>query len=78
MAPFDRLNLYFEVQPCNHYDKIQRLCLILQETKTGSHIIYVGRRKDADDIAAELDDKDFPAMLIFSSLVTDPTMTGFP
>jgi ATP-dependent DNA helicase RecQ len=62
VAPFDRQNLYFEVQPCNHYEKMQRLYRILREEKTGSHIIYVGRRKDADDITAELDGKDFSAV----------------
>jgi ATP-dependent DNA helicase RecQ len=62
VAPFDRPNLYFEVQSCNHYEKTQRLYRILRGEKTGSHIIYVGRRKDADDIAAELDGNDFPAV----------------
>jgi hypothetical protein len=40
---------------------MKRLYRILREEKAGSHIIYVGRRKDADDIAAELDGKDFSA-----------------
>jgi ATP-dependent DNA helicase RecQ len=62
VAPFDRPNLYFEVQPCNHYEKLRRLYHILRAEKAGSHIIYVGRRKDADEIAAELDDNDFPAV----------------
>jgi ATP-dependent DNA helicase RecQ len=61
VAPFDRPNLYFEVHKCNPYEKMHHLCRILRESTNGSHIIYVGRRKDADDIAAELDDRSFPA-----------------
>ena len=41
---------------------MHHLCRVLRESTKGSHIIYVGRRKDADDIAAELDDRNFPAV----------------
>jgi RecQ family ATP-dependent DNA helicase len=62
VVPFDRSNLYFEVQPCKDYEKGNRLCRILQESEIGSHIVYVGRRKDADDIAAELDANGFASI----------------
>jgi ATP-dependent DNA helicase RecQ len=34
----------------------------LDDRRLSSHIIYVGRRKDAEDIAAKLDDNGFPAV----------------
>ncbi len=55
VAPFDRPNLRFEVHDCSPNEKMRRLLRILKESyDSGSHIVYVGRRKDADDIAAQL------------------------
>jgi ATP-dependent DNA helicase RecQ len=55
VAPFDRPNLRFEVHPCGPGEKPRRLRRILRNLEGGgSQIIYVGRRRDADSIAAEL------------------------
>jgi ATP-dependent DNA helicase RecQ len=62
VAPFDRPNLFFEVQPCSHHEKMRRLCRILRESNPGSSIVYVGRRKDADEIASGLEDNGFSSV----------------
>jgi ATP-dependent DNA helicase RecQ len=55
VAPFDRPNLSFEVHPCRTGDKPRRLLqLVREQVGKGSQIIYVGRRKDADEIAITL------------------------
>src|SRR5688572_13774782 len=53
VAPFDRPNLRFEVRACNFHEKPDILRRLLH-SKSGSHIIYVGRRRDADQIAGDL------------------------
>jgi ATP-dependent DNA helicase RecQ len=62
VAPFDRPNLFFEVQPCSHHEKMCRLCRILRKSNPGSSIVYVGRRKDADEIASGLEDNGFSSV----------------
>ncbi len=55
VGPFDRPNLRFEVHACTAPEKMQYLRMILSVSKGhGSHIVYVGRRRDADEIAAAL------------------------
>ena len=53
VAPFDRPNLRFEVRACSFHEKPDILRRLLQ-SESGSHIIYVGRRRDADQIAGDL------------------------
>jgi ATP-dependent DNA helicase RecQ len=50
---FDRPNLSFEILPCTPGDKGFVIQKLLQETE-GSAIIYVGKRGDAESLAAEL------------------------
>src|SRR4029453_16499100 len=53
VAPFDRPNLSLEVHDCKPGDKPRRLLqLVREQAGRGSQIVYVGRRKDADEIAA--------------------------
>ncbi|HYK88354.1 MAG TPA: ATP-dependent DNA helicase RecQ [Acidobacteriota bacterium] len=60
---FDRPNLRFEVHPCTTPEKMQYLRMILNAAREqGSHIVYVGRRKDADEIAAALTRAGFGAV----------------
>lgn len=55
VAPFDRPNLRFEVHPCEASEKERILRRILRDLAgAGSQIVYVGRRRDADGIAATL------------------------
>jgi len=55
VAPFDRPNLRFEVHPCSAGEKPRRLRRIIADLAGfGSQIVYVGRRKDAEEIAADL------------------------
>jgi ATP-dependent DNA helicase RecQ len=54
VAPFDRPNLSFEVVPCEPDDKLGRLVEILRADGAGSQIVYVGRRRDAEEIAGDL------------------------
>ena len=55
VAPFDRPNLRFEVHPCDPGEKPRRLRRIIRDLAgQGSQIVYVGRRKDAEEIAADL------------------------
>jgi ATP-dependent DNA helicase RecQ len=62
VAPFDRPNLRFEVEACKRSEKPRLLRRLLKQLGPGSKIIYVGRRKDADHIAAELTKKGYPAV----------------
>ena len=63
VAPFDRPNLRFEVHPCGAGEKPRRLRRILRGLAgAGSQIVYVGRRKDAEEIAADLEDDGFGAV----------------
>ncbi|MBI5549793.1 MAG: ATP-dependent DNA helicase RecQ, partial [Deltaproteobacteria bacterium] len=55
VTSFDRPNLSFEVHPCATGEKPRRLRRILDELSgAGSQIVYVGRRQDAQDLAADL------------------------
>ncbi|MGI5864805.1 MAG: RecQ family ATP-dependent DNA helicase [Myxococcales bacterium] len=52
VAPFDRPNLFLEVEPCGGREKLERLVRVLGELPDeGSRIVYVGRRKDAEEVA---------------------------
>jgi ATP-dependent DNA helicase RecQ len=63
VAPFDRPNLRFEVHQCDSKEKMRRLRRIFKASQQGeSHIVYVGRRKDADTIASELNVDGFGAV----------------
>ncbi len=63
VAPFDRPNLRFEVHASTPNAKPSHLRRILQGTSVeGSHIVYVGRRRDADEIAADLSAEGFGAV----------------
>lgn len=63
VTPFDRPNLRFEVRPCSTGEKRRLLRRILKEIAgSGSQIVYVGRRRDADEIAASLSDEGFGAV----------------
>jgi ATP-dependent DNA helicase RecQ len=56
VAPFDRPNLSLEVVPCEAGDKFGRLIEILGEAGAGgSQIVYVGRRRDAEEVARDLE-----------------------
>ena len=56
VAPFDRPNLSLEVIPCEPEDKLGRLVEILgADGATGSQIVYVGRRRDAEEVAGDLE-----------------------
>ncbi len=69
VAPFDRSNLRFEVHPCGPGEKPRRLRRILRELKGGgSQIVYVGRRRDADGIAAELEAEGLGAVAYHAGL----------
>jgi len=63
VGPFDRPNLRFEVHPCTAQEKMQYLRTILNVSRgQGSHLVYVGRRRDADEIAAALSRAGFGAV----------------
>lgn len=63
VAPFDRPNLRFEVHPCQADEKLRRLRRLLKELRgSGSQIVYVGRRQDADEIARSLASDGFGAV----------------
>jgi ATP-dependent DNA helicase RecQ len=63
VAPFDRPNLSFEVVPCTPSDKVRQLISILRSrAKTGSHIVYVGRRADADEVGVLLSAAGIPSV----------------
>ncbi len=69
VGPFDRPNLRFEVYPCTAAEKMRQLRTILGISRQqGSHLVYVGRRKDADDIAAELSRAGFGAVAYHAGL----------
>jgi len=72
VAPFDRPNLRFEVHSCDSREKMRRLRRILKGSKSGdSHIVYVGRRKDAEAIAAELDDSGVRAVSYHAGMTAE-------
>jgi ATP-dependent DNA helicase RecQ len=72
VAPFDRPNLRFEVHPCGPTEKLIRLRRILKDLSgLGSQIVYVGRRRDADEIADELESDGFGAVAYHAGM--DPT-----
>ncbi len=55
VGPFDRPNLRFEVHPCTAAEKMPYIRMILRVSRDqGAHLVYVGRRRDADEIAASL------------------------
>ncbi|MBE7462077.1 MAG: ATP-dependent DNA helicase RecQ [Planctomycetes bacterium] len=55
VGSLDRPNLRFEVHPCGPGEKPRRLKRILKDLDgQGSQIVYVGRRKDAESVAADL------------------------
>jgi len=63
VTSFDRPNLRFEVHPCHPDEKPRRLRRLLKELSgAGSQIVYVGRRQDADEIAADLTENGFRAV----------------
>lgn len=55
VAPLDRPNLRFEVYPCSRDEKPRHLLSLSKGMAgEGSHIVYVGTRKDADQITMDL------------------------
>ncbi len=63
VGPFDRPNLRFEVHPCTVSEKMRYLQMTLSGSgRPGSHLVYVGRRKDADEIASLLSSARFGAV----------------
>lgn len=72
VAPFDRPNLRFEVHGCDSREKMRRLRRILKGSdKNDSHIVYVGRRKDAEVIASELNNDGFGAVAYHAGLTAE-------
>lgn len=62
VAPFDRPNLFLEVEPSGGREKLERLVRVLRELPDeGSRIVYVGRRKDAEEVAGWLCAQGFGA-----------------
>jgi ATP-dependent DNA helicase RecQ len=61
VAPFDRPNIRFAVHACAQAGKFARLCRILKGSG-GSQIVYVGRRRDAEEIARDLCGEGLPAV----------------
>ena len=69
VAPFDRPNLRFEVHPCDPGEKPRRLRRIIKDLAgQGSQIVYVGRRKDAEEIAADLQEAGHRAVAYHAGL----------
>ncbi|MCY3021370.1 MAG: helicase-related protein, partial [Planctomycetota bacterium] len=69
VAPFDRPNLRFEVHPCSAGEKPRRLRRIITDLGvSGSQIVYVGRRKDAEAIAADLEGSGFGTVAYHAGL----------
>jgi ATP-dependent DNA helicase RecQ len=68
VTPFDRPNLRFEVHPCAPKEKVRRLRYLLHQSETGSHIVYVGRRKDAEEIAAFLNSDGIGAVVYHAGM----------
>jgi ATP-dependent DNA helicase RecQ len=72
VAPFDRPNLGLEVIPCEPREKIARLTEILRSgAGGGSHIVYVGRRRDAEEIAEDLDAMGLRAVAYHAGLAPE-------
>jgi ATP-dependent DNA helicase RecQ len=63
VASFDRPNLRYEVQHTSARSRFRDLLRVVQGAAgEGSTIIYVGRRRDADEIASRLDGEGFGAV----------------
>ncbi len=72
VAPFDRPNLRFEVHRCDSQEKMRRLRWIIRGSdKKASHIIYVGRRKDAESIASELNGDGIGAVAYHAGMTAE-------
>jgi ATP-dependent DNA helicase RecQ len=72
VAPFDRPNLRLEVVPCESGDKLARLIKILRsDVAVGSQIVYVGRRRDAEEIAEDLDASGLQAVAYHAGLTPE-------
>jgi ATP-dependent DNA helicase RecQ len=70
VASFDRPNLRFEVHPCDPDEKLRRLRRILKDLAgLGSQIVYVGRRKDAEEIAEDLEHEGIGSVAYHAGLV---------
>ncbi len=77
VAPFDRPNLRFEVHPCSPGEKSRRLRRVLREEGgTGSHIVYVGRRKDADEISLALNADGLRTVAYHAGMIADARKTA--
>ncbi len=72
VAPFDRPNLRLDVIPCESGEKVTRLIEILRaDAASGSQIVYVGRRRDAEEVAEQLDAVGLPAVAYHAGLTPD-------
>lgn len=72
VASFDRPNLRFEVHPCETAEKQRRLRRILEDLKgAGSQIVYVGRRRDAEEIADRLEEAGLGAVSYHAGMDAD-------
>ena len=72
VAPFDRPNLRFEVHPCQVDEKPRRLRRLLEELRgSGSQLVYVGRRLDADEISRRLVADGFGAVAYHGGMKAD-------
>ena len=72
VAPFDRPNLTLDVVHCEGHDKIARLTEILRAgAGSGSQIVYVGRRRDAEEIAGDLDGMGLRAVAYHAGLTPE-------
>ncbi len=72
VAPFDRPNLRFEVHRCESKEKMRRLRRILKMAdRSASHIVYVGRRKDAEAITEDLNGDGFKAVAYHAGMRAD-------
>ena len=58
---FDRPNLFLSVVPCVNKAKPEALVALLQGTR-GSSIVYVSRQRDAEELAAMLNEHDIQAV----------------
>jgi ATP-dependent DNA helicase RecQ len=77
IAPFDRPNLRFEVHPCPAKEKLPRLRRILNELSgASSQIVYVGRRKDSEEIAADLNNNGFGAVAYHAGMNANERRTA--
>jgi superfamily II DNA/RNA helicase len=71
-SPFDRPNPTLDVVRCEGHDKIARLMDILRAgAGSGSQIVYVGRRRDAEEIASDLDGMGLRAVAYHAGLTPE-------